>query len=104
MSQSHAIPELDAFVHEPARLRVLALLCLVDQADFMYLTRQTGMSRGNLSVQMTKLESAGFVALERQLENNRARTCYRLTPSGHQALVAYKASLRPLFDALPDRA
>ncbi len=104
MSDHPAIPELDAFLHEPARLRVLALLCLVDQADFMYLTRQTGMSRGNLSVQMTKLESAGFVALERQLESNRARTCYSLTPSGRQALVAYKASLRPLFDALPDRA
>lgn len=101
MSKSR-LPELEALLHEPARLRVLALLATVERADFMYLLRQTGLSRGNLSVQMSRLEGAGIVELERELVGNRPRTSYRLTPSGVDALKAYKRTMLRLLAPIPD--
>lgn len=101
MKRGFTIPELDVLIHEPARLRVLALLALVDGADFMYLLRQTGMSRGNLSVQMSRLESAGIVEVSRQLEGNRPRTTYALSGKGLQALKAYKHDMQRLLAGFP---
>ncbi|WP_221032615.1 transcriptional regulator [Actomonas aquatica] len=95
-------PQIDALIHEPARLRVLALLASVEEADFMFILRSTGLSRGNLSVQMTKLENAGLVTLNRRLDGSRARTCYRLSTAGTDALRTYKKTVRQLLDALPD--
>ena len=54
------VPEINAFLHEPARLRLLVFLSVLERADFMFLLRQSGFSKGNLSVQMTKLEEAGL--------------------------------------------
>lgn len=101
MATDPCIPEIEALLHEPARLRTLALLAMVEQADFMYILRQTGLSRGNLSVQMSKLEGAGLVELERQIEGNRARTSYRLSDQGVEALRAYKRNMLQLLSALP---
>jgi DNA-binding MarR family transcriptional regulator len=93
---------IDVLLHEPARLRVLTLLAMVEEADFMYLLRQTGLSRGNLSVQMTKLEAAGVVRLDRQLDGTRPRTTYTLSKSGRDALRRYKRTMASLLDQLPD--
>ena len=102
MPPEPALPEIDGFIHEPARLRVLALLTMVDQADFMFILRQTGLSRGNLSVQMTKLEEAGLVELARDLDGVRARTCYSLSTRGTKALRDYKRILGSVLETLPD--
>jgi len=96
------IPELDAFLHEPARLRVLAFLAMVDAADFMYLLRQTGLSRGNLSVQMGRLEAAGAVRASKREVDGRLRTTYSLTDSGLQALRVYKSAMGKVLAAIPD--
>lgn len=96
------IPEIDIRIHEPARLRVLVLLSMVDEADFMYVLRQTGLSRGNLSVQMVRLEEAGFVQVERGLDGRRPRTTYSLSAGGRRALREYRRTLQSLLDALPD--
>lgn len=95
------IPEIDAFLHEPARLRVLAFLAIVDEADFMYLLRQTGLSKGNLSVQMTKLEEAELVAASKREVDGRLRTAYELSDKGIGALRAYKATMEEILAALP---
>jgi len=97
------VPEIDVLLHEPARLRVLVLLAVIDRADFMYLLRQTGLSRGNLSVQMSKLEAAGLVELERQLDGGRPRTTYFLSGQGLDALRDYKRTLMRLLAPIPDR-
>jgi len=97
-----SVPEVDTLVHEPARLRVLALLAMVEGADFMYLLRTTGLSRGNLSVQMGKLEAAGLVSLERELAGRRPRTSYSLSETGVQALRKYKQTMLSLMAAFPD--
>jgi len=101
LARKPAIPEIDVLVHEPARLRVLALLSQVEQADFMYLLRHTGLSRGNLSVQMSRLEQAGVVALDRRLEGNRPCTAYTLTPQGWETLKAYRKTMARLLDGFP---
>lgn len=102
MAPAPVVPEVDALVHEPARLRILALLAMVERADFMYLLRATGMSRGNLSVQMSKLEAAGVVRVGRQLVGRRPRTTYRLSERGVELLRRYKRAIVDLLAAFPD--
>ena len=99
---AESVPEVDVLLHEPARLRILALLALVDEADFMYVLRRTGLSRGNLSVQLGRLESAGTIGLHRQLEKNRPRTTYFLTREGLDSLRVYKHALLNLIAPFPD--
>lgn len=96
------IPEVDGFLHEPARLRVLAFLAMVDAADFMYLLRQTGLSRGNLSVQMSRLAEAGAVRSSKREVDGRLRTAFTLTSAGLAALREYKATMRQILAAIPD--
>lgn len=97
-----AVPEIDPFVHEPARLRVLAYLAMVDAADFMYLLRQTGLSRGNLSVQTTRLEEAGLIEAAKREVDGRLRTTFALTAGGLAALRDYKATMARVLAAIPD--
>ncbi len=96
-----AIPQIDAFIHEPARLRLLAFLSVLKRADFAYLLRESGLSRGNLSVQMTKLSEAGIVEVEKNFVDNRPRTTYSLTAGGRRALREYKRTLVELLSNFP---
>jgi DNA-binding MarR family transcriptional regulator len=96
------LPQVDTLVHEPARLRVMVVLAMVECADFMWLLRQTGLSRGNLSVQMGRLEQAGVVQADKLVVDGRLRTSYRLTAAGLDALRAYRAAMRTLLAAIPD--
>jgi DNA-binding MarR family transcriptional regulator len=96
------LPEVDSFLHEPARLRVLVFLAMVEAADFMYLLRQTGLSRGNLSVQATRLEEAGLVRASKREVDGRLRTAFSLTEEGLTALRGYKATMNKILAAIPD--
>jgi len=96
------LPEPDAFLHELARLRLLVFLSVLERADFVYLLRHTGLSRGNLSVQMTKLADAGLVEIDKSFVDNRPRTVYALTADGRRALNEYKREMTALLDAVPD--
>ena len=102
MAPMPTVPEIDTLLHEPARLRILAVLAMIERADFMYLLRATGLSRGNLSVQMRKLETAGIVCLERHIEGTRPRTTYFLSPKGLDMLRAYRRTIEALLTAFPD--
>ncbi len=95
------VPEIDAFIHEPARLRPLVCLAMLERADFVYLIQHTGLSGGNLSVQMGKLADAGYVEIDKRFVNNRPRTLYRLTDAGRQALRAYRRDMTTILSALP---
>jgi DNA-binding transcriptional ArsR family regulator len=97
-----ALPEIDSLLHEPARLRLLAILSVVNRADFTYVLNLSGMTRGNLSVQMTRLGEAGLVHIEKSFEGNRPRTVYALTSRGVEALRRYKRDMTALLAALPD--
>ena len=96
------VPHIDAFIHEPARLRLLVFLSVLKRADFVYLLRQSKMSRGNLSVQMAKLAEAGFVKIDKSFVNNRPRTMYELTARGRSAFQEYKRAMASLLQPLPE--
>ncbi len=102
MAPDISIPEFDAFLHEPVRLRLLAMLSVIGKADFMFLLRQSGVSKGNLSVQMSKLVDAGVAVADKSLENGRPRTTYSLTDLGRTVLRQYKQKMEELLAILPD--
>jgi DNA-binding transcriptional ArsR family regulator len=101
MKSVQVLPELDPLVHEPARLRLLVLLAMVDAADFMFLLREADMSRGNLSVQMRRLEEAGLVTVTKSVSGGRVRTSYELSPAGLQALTRYRDAMLDLLSSVP---
>jgi DNA-binding transcriptional ArsR family regulator len=94
--------EIDRLLHEPARLQTLVQLAAVSKADFTWLLNRTGLTRGNLSVQMSKLAEAGVVDIEKRFQKNRPQTLYRLTDTGRKALRNYKQDMLQLLDGLPD--
>ncbi len=84
-----AMPEIDRLVHEPARLAILTVLSACERANFLFLERATGLSRGNLSVQLTRLEEAGLVEIEKTLVRKRTLTTVALRDPGRLALDSY---------------
>lgn len=102
MKPEQPAEDIDRLLHEPARLQALVQLAAVRQADFTWLLNRTGLSRGNLSVQMSKLAEAGVVKVDKRFHNNRPQTLYELTAAGRQSLRRYKAGMQRLLDSLPD--
>jgi DNA-binding transcriptional ArsR family regulator len=80
---------LDKLIHEPARLAICTALASCDHADFLYLLRLTGLSKGNLSAHLAKLEAGGIVAIDKRFEGRIPRTSVALTPAGRDAITAY---------------
>jgi DNA-binding MarR family transcriptional regulator len=96
-----AIPqlaEIDRIVHEPARYLIMAYLCVVDSADFIFLLHQTGLTKGNLSSHLAKLEQAGYIAVQKQFIERIPRTLLSLTPAGRAALAAYRDQMQRMLD------
>ena len=81
--------DLDRVIHEPARLRILTILTGVDVADFSFLLEALGLTKGNLSSHMDKLERAGYVEVIKSFNGKIPHTDFRLTPAGRDALAAY---------------
>ncbi len=96
-----ALAEIDRLVHEPARLAVMALLYVVDSADFIFLMNQTGLTWGNLSAHLTKLEEAGYLVVEKTFKGKRPNTMLRLTSNGRDAFRAYAGKMRQFLNGLP---
>ncbi|MCC5996820.1 MAG: transcriptional regulator [Oceanicaulis sp.] len=88
---------LDDVIHGKLRLAVMSYLSAVDDAGFTELRERTGASDGNLSVQLRKLEEAGYVSQTKQFVNRRPHTRVRLTPAGRAAWIAYLDALRGLI-------
>ncbi len=93
-SDPRVLPELDRLIHEPARLAVAAILSVVESADFLYLQRETGLTKGNLSSHLSKLEEAGYVAIEKTYRGRVPLTLVRLTDTGAAAYKAYRAQFK----------
>ena len=89
---------LDRVIHEPARLMIVALLAPVESADFLFLLKESGLTKGNLSVHLSRLEEAGYVQTEKTFRGKIPHTEYRLTPKGKSAFDRYRKSLGSIFD------
>ena len=80
-------PRLDPLLHSELRLAVMSILAGVDEADFPYLKEQTGATSGNLSVQIEKLSTAGYITVEKGFKGKVPRTVCRITPAGQEYLA-----------------
>lgn len=80
---------LDRTLHEPARLAIASALSACASADFLYLQRLTGLSKGNLSAHLAKLETAGHVQVDKRFVGKRTQTTATLTESGSDAIARY---------------
>jgi DNA-binding transcriptional ArsR family regulator len=87
------LAKLDRLIHEPARLMIVMVLAGVEEADFLYLQRECGLSQGNLSSHLAKLEEAGYIAIKKKFKGKFPLTICRLTPKGKAAFNGYSRSL-----------
>jgi DNA-binding MarR family transcriptional regulator len=97
-----ALTEIDRLIHEPARLQIVGLLHVLESADFVFVTQQTGLTWGNLSAHITKLEEGGYVKVEKGFKGRRPQTTLSLTTKGRKAFQAYRHSMQQMLDDLPE--
>jgi DNA-binding transcriptional ArsR family regulator len=94
------LAKIEKLIHEPARLMILATLHVVETADFLFVERQTGLTRGNLSSHMSKLEDAGYIEITKEFVDKIPRTLLRITDDGRAALLEYTNNMKQVLDKL----
>jgi DNA-binding MarR family transcriptional regulator len=97
-SDLRRLTDLDRLIHEPARLLVVTILAVVESADFLYLQRETGLTKGNLSSHLAKLEEADYVEVEKTYKGKVPLTLCRLTPAGREAFKNYRLQLKQFVE------
>ncbi|MFC1910409.1 winged helix-turn-helix domain-containing protein [Chloroflexota bacterium] len=98
------IAGIDRLIHEPSRLTVMAHLYVVESADFLFLVRQTGMTWGNLSVHISKLEAAGYLEVKKEFLGKKPHTVVSLTKKGRKAFEAYCQGMKEVLDGVNDNS
>jgi DNA-binding transcriptional ArsR family regulator len=96
MLQRDTEPVLDRLIHEPGRLAILTVLSSVKDADFVFLQRATGLTKGNLSSHLTKLEDAGLVEIEKRFVRKKPNTNVALTALGRTRIARHWEQLERL--------
>ena len=91
---------IDRIIYEPARLSILSVLHAFEEADFVFLLKQTELSRGNLSSHLGKLETAGYVDIAKEFVEKVPRTLVRLTESGRKAVETYRSEMNRILAGL----
>ena len=94
------IADLDRLVHEPARLAIMALLYVIASADSTFVMNQTGLTWGNLSAHISKLEEAGYLAVEKSFKGRRPNTNLKLTPQGRAVFKEYILNMKKILSDL----
>lgn len=85
--------KFDKIIHEPARLRIMMILTGIEQADFNFLLTALTLTRGNLSRHIEKLESAGYLKVNKSFKGKVPNTAYQITQTGSRALTEYWENL-----------
>lgn len=86
--------ELDPLLHSQLRLAVMSILMNVEEADFVFLKEKTDATAGNLSVQLDKLSSAGYISVEKGFVGKKTRTVCHITRQGRTAFEQYVETLK----------
>jgi DNA-binding MarR family transcriptional regulator len=89
---------LDPLLHSQLRLAVMSLLISVEEAEFTFLKEKTESTAGNLSVQLDKLEKAGYIAIEKSFRGKRPLTTCKILPEGLNAFEAYVETLKKYIE------
>jgi DNA-binding transcriptional ArsR family regulator len=95
-----SLTEVDKLVHEPSRLMILTILNSVEKADFVYLQRETGLTRGNLSVHLTRLNEAGYIDIQKTFNGKIPQTICQITLIGKKAFVKYTEYLKKVVSTI----
>lgn len=95
------VADVDRTIHEPSRLHIMALLYVVEKADFTFVMGQTGLTRGNLSSHLSKLEAAGYVDIEKTFKGKRPLTLLHLSAEGRSAFQVYIQNMKQGLEHLP---
>ena len=96
------MPDLDRLIHEPGRLAILTVLSSVADADFLFLARATGLTKGNLSSHLAKLEDAGLVVVEKRFIGKKPNTNVAITAAGRERTARHWEQLEQLREAAQD--
>ena len=88
------LKELNPLIHSQLRLAVMTLLLSVEEADFTYLKEKTDATAGNLSVQLDKLNNAGYIQVKKEFIGKKTRTSCKITELGKEALEEYIEALK----------
>ncbi len=89
--------DLDRIIHEPARLAIVALLSGAEEVEFSYLTNECGLTKGNLSSHLSKLEAAGYVEISKEFRGKIPMTLVRLTKEGRASFTAYRKAMNKML-------
>jgi DNA-binding transcriptional ArsR family regulator len=87
---------LDRMIHEPGRLAIMTVLSSVKSADFTFLQQVTGLTKGNLSSHLTKLEGAGLLSIDKRFVHKKSHTTAALTRQGRERIKAHWVQLEKL--------
>ena len=91
---------IDKLIHEPARLNIMTYLYVVESADFLFMMRQTGLTFGNLSAHMSKLEAAGYIKIIKDFVGKKPHTMLKLTEKGRRAFDDYRKQMKQFFNEI----
>ena len=97
----NSVASVDRLIHEPARFNIMAHLSVIQSADFTFLQTQTGLTWGNLSSHINKLETAGYVVVEKEFVGKKPHTMLHLTEKGRAAFSDYRKTMRKVLNTLP---
>jgi DNA-binding MarR family transcriptional regulator len=97
-----SLEDIDQVIHAPARLMILTYLYVVDSVDYVFLMRITGLTWGNLSTHLAKLEHAGYIMIKKGYKGKKPHTTIRLSDQGRIAFKKYRRSMKQVLDDLPD--
>ena len=96
----YLLNSIDRLIHEPARFMIMAHLFVIEEADFIFLMRHTGLTKGNLSAHLSKLEAAGYITIEKEFIRKKTRTMLSLTTEGRAAFGKYHESMTKALGGL----
>lgn len=91
---------LDKTVHEPARLLILSMLYVVDSADFVFLHHQSGLTRGNFSTHISRLEEKKYIEVKKEFVDKKPTTIYSISGVGQNALDTYREQMKKILAEL----
>lgn len=86
--------KLDPLLHSELRLSIMSILLNLEEADFVYIKKETEATSGNISVQLEKLSEADYIAIEKTFEGKKPRTICRITAKGVDAMEKYVDALK----------
>lgn len=100
MTQPQQLTSLDRIIHEPARLMIMTILYAIEEADFLYLQRECGLTQGNLSSHLSRLEDAGYVEIRKTFKGKYPLTICGLTRKGREAFQEYAQKMRVVSETV----